>query len=324
MKLAYDDESYLGKGFAEMLRIAQTELSNNNNWRTNNRNYAMLGAWRIDPESKLTSILDVFPGVGIPARKDEVEHIQVGADIGYSDGPDQFHMAVAKERVGVDPAIGGTGGGIVNPKRGIYSAAGTSMVMNQANNRNNLRTGDMRAAHVKLGLKFLTMYSNFGIGDRLKKYGTNAEQLKKALELYKEGTLGLRLRPASASMNKELDRQNDILLSDRLDRFYQQQAQILQAINTPNIPPDMKKYYLDTLVAGRALMIGLLRAFNKDNTETLIPSVSNIVDQAMQQLTQGAGNGNQNGGRPSAVSGVPQGSVEGGAVPTSVMSPQEP
>jgi hypothetical protein len=323
MKLAYDDESYLGKGFAEMLRIAQTELSNNNNWRTNNRNYAMLGAWRIDPESKLTSILDIFPGIGIPARKDELEHIQTGADLGYSDGPDQFHMAVAKERVGVDPAIGGTGGGIVNPKRGIYSAAGTSMVMNQANNRNNLRTGDMRAAHVKLGMKFLTMYCNFGIGDRLKKYGTSAEQLKKALDMYKDGTLGLRLRPASASMNKELDRQNDILLSDRLGQFYQQQAQILQAINTPNIPPDMKKYYLDTLVAGKALMIGLLRAFNKDNTETLIPSVDDIVNQAMKALApQGAGNGNQNGSRPPAVSGVPQGTVGGGAVPASVMSPQ--
>ncbi len=108
MKLAYDDESYLGTGFAEMLHIAQKEVSNNNNWRTNNRNYAMLGAWRIDPESKLSSMLDIFPGVGIPARQNEVEYLKVGADLGYSDGPDQFHMAVAKERVGVDPAMGGT------------------------------------------------------------------------------------------------------------------------------------------------------------------------------------------------------------------------
>jgi hypothetical protein len=328
MKLAYDDESYLGKGFAEMLRIAQTEISNNNNWRTNNRNYAMLGAWRIDPESKLTSILDIFPGVGIPARENELEYIKTGADLGYSDGPDQFHMAIAKERVGVDPAIGGTGGGIMNPKRGIYSAAGTSMVMNQANNRNNLRTGDMRAAHVKLGLKFLTMYANFGIGDKLKKYGTQAEKLKKALDLYRQGILGLKLRPASASANKELDRQNDILLADRLTAFYTQQSQIIQAIEMPNIPPDLKQYYLDTMLAGRALMIGLLRAFNKDNTETLVPSVNNIIEQAQAAQQQaalaakGAGNGNQNNSRPPAVSGVPQGFVGGGgAVPSGIMSP---
>src|SRR5208337_3400414 len=104
----------------------------------------MLGAWRIDPESKLSSMLDVFPGVGIPARAGELEWIKTGVDVGYNDAPDQFDMAIAKERTGVDPASGGTGGGIVNQKRGIYSAAGTSMVMMQQNSRNSLRMGDMR------------------------------------------------------------------------------------------------------------------------------------------------------------------------------------
>lgn len=322
MKLAYDDESYLGTGFAEMIHTSQKELSNNNNWRTNNRNMAMLGMFRIDPESGLSSMIDIFPGVGIPGKKDQIEYFKAGADIGYSDGPDQFHMAIAKERVGVDPAMGGTGGGIVNQKRGIYSASGTSMVMMQANNRNNLRTGDMRSAHVKLGIKFLTMYANFGIGAKLAKYNESASKLQKALELFKAGTLGLRLRPASASLNKELERQNDILLSDRLDRFYAAEAQIIQAINTPNIPPDLKQYYVDTLVASRAMMQQLLRNFNKDNVETLLPNISQIVQAAMQQsLPQGggpaagAGNGHQNSGGPNSVSTVPTGAMGAGGVP---------
>ncbi len=324
MKLAYDDESYLGTGFAEMLHIAQKEVSNNNNWRTNNRNYAMMGLWRIDPESKLGSVLDLFPGAGIPGKEGEIEHLQVGADVGYSDGPDQFHLAIAKERAGVDPAMGGTGGGIVNQKRGIYSAAGTSMVLMQQNNRNNLRTGDMRSAHVKLGLKFLTMYSNFGIGTKLAKYGTRAGSLKKALDQFKAGTLGLRLRPASASLNKELERQNDILLSDRLDRFYASEAQIIQAINTPGISPDLQKYYCDTLLGARATMQGLLRAFSKDNIETVLPDVTGIITTVMQQMKQqqqGAGNGNQSISRPNTVSSVPQGTVGAGGVPSGSQIP---
>ncbi|MDR3392433.1 MAG: hypothetical protein P4L77_11950 [Sulfuriferula sp.] len=313
MKLAYDDESYLGTGFAEMLHIAQKEISNNNNWRTNNRNYAMLGAWRIDPESKLSSMLDIFPGVGIPAKQNEVEYFKTGQDVGYSDGPDQFHMAVAKERVGVDPAMGGTGGGITNPKRGIYSAAGTSMVMNQANNRNNLRTGDMRAAHVKLGMKFLTMYSHFGIGEKIKKYGTQKEKLTKALEMYKDGSLGLRLRPASASNNKELERQNDILLSDRIDRFYAQEAQMVQAIAQPTISPSLKKLYCEQLLGARALMMTLLRNFNKDNTETVLPDIGEII--SMHNDGAGAVNGNQNSAGPNPISQVPSGAVGAGGVP---------
>ncbi len=319
MKLAYDDESYLGTGFAEMIHMVQKELSNNNNWRTNNRNMAMLGMFRADPECKLGSMLDVFPGVCFPGRKDEIEHFKAGADIGYSDGPDQFHMAIAKERTGVDPASGGTGGGIVNPKRGIYSAAGTSMVMMQQNNRNNLRTGDLRSAHVKLGCKFLTMYSHFGIGEKLKKYGSRAEKLKKALEAYKDGTLGLRLRPASSSMNKEMDKQNLILLSDRYDRLYQSQAQIIQAINTPGISPDLRQYYLDMLLATRATGQALSRAFSIDNVDTVLPDVSHIVEAAMKQLEQaagaGAGNGNQNSGRSGAVSAIPTATMGAGGVP---------
>lgn len=318
-KLAYDDESYLGTGFAEMLHMAQKEVSNNNNWRTNNRNYGMLGAWRIDPESKLGSLLDIFPGVGIPARKDEVEVLKVGADLGYSDGPDQFHMAITKERAGVDPAMGGTGGGIVNQKRGIYSAAGTSMVMAQQNNRNNLRTSDMRSAHVKLGLKLLTMYSNFGIGEKLKKYGDNAEKLKKALDLFRQGQLGLRLRPTSASMNKELDRQNDILLTGTLNQFYTQQAQLIQALNTPNIPPDLKKYYCDTLVGARALMLALVRNFNKDNTDVIVPDIDHIIEAAQQQ--EQSQNGNQQNRGFGPISQIPSGAVGQGGVPAGSQVP---
>ena len=242
--------------------------------------------------------------------------MKVGADLGYTDGPDQFHMAIAKERVGVDPAMGGTGGGIVNPKRGIYSAAGTSMVMAQQNNRNNLRTGDMRSAHVKLALKFLTMYSNFGIGDKIKKYGVEAEKLKKALEMYREGTLGLRLRPASASANKELERQNDILLSDRVERFYTQEAQLVQAIMAQGISPELQKLYMDQLLGSRALMQALLRNFNKDNTETILPDINSIITTV--QATQsgaGAGNGNKDSRGVNPVQSVPQGIMGEGGVP---------
>ena len=317
MKLAYDDESYLGTGFAEMIHMIQKELSNNNNWRTNNRNMAMLGVWRADPESKLGSMLDVFPGVVLPGHKDEIEHIKAGADLGYSDGPDQFHMAIAKERTGVDPASGGTGGGIVNSKRGIYSASGTSMVMAQQNNRNNLRTGDMRSAHVKLGCKFLTMYSNFGIGEKLKKYGSDAEKLKKALDLYRDGTLGLRLRPASASANKELEKQNDILISDRFDRYYQSQAQIIQAINSPGISPDLKQYYLEMLLATRVSAMTLARNFNRDNPDALLPDVSKIIEAAVQQMQPqaGAGNGNQQNRGSDSIPSGPSGAMAQGGVP---------
>lgn len=325
-KLAYDEESYLGTGFAEMMETFQKEISNNVNWRTNNRNYAMLGVWRVSPESKLSSILDFFPGVAVPARDGELEYIKPGTDVGYNDGPDQFMMACSKERAGIDPAIGGTGGGIVNPKRGIYSAAGTSMTLGQQNNRNSLRTGDMRSAHVKIGNKLLTMYANFGIGKRIKRYGDSKDVLEKALQNVVDEKLGLRVRPTTAAMNKELERQNDILLSDRLERYYQQQAQMIEALMNPQAPPPMKEYFAQAIVAGRVMMQALLRNFNKGNVDAYLPQVKGLIDQVMKAGQPGpgaggagAGNGagNQIGGGLNSVPRLPQGAMGQGGLPTS-------
>jgi len=317
VKMAYDDETYLGMGYAEMLHSYQKELSNNSNWRTNNRNYAMMGVWRVSPESKLSSILEFYPGVAVPAKEGEIELLKPGADVGYNDGPDQFISALAKERAGVDPAIGGTGGGIVNPKRGIYSAAGTSMVMMQQNNRNNLRTADMRTFHTRLGIKFLKMYSHWGIGSRLKNYGSNADSLRKALDNFKNGTLGLRLRPANAMYNREMEKQNDILLGDKLGAWVQAQAQIIEAIMNPQIPPPLKLYYSQALIANRLLMMDLLRSFNKDNVDSLLPQIKDILAMSAQaQGALGAGNANQPDGRPNPTQGVPQGAVQPGGVPS--------
>lgn len=204
VKLSYDDEGYFGTGYAQMLRAYQTELSNNSNWRTNNRNFAMLGIFRVDPDSKLSSILQMYPGVMVPAKEGAIERLQQPQDVAYSSEADQFIMSCAKERAGVDPSIGGTGGGIVNPKRGIYSASGTSMMLIQQNNRNNLRMSDMRSAHVRIAIKLMHLYSNIGIGKKLAKYGDNAATLKSAFSAYKDGSLGFRLRPTTASNNKEL------------------------------------------------------------------------------------------------------------------------
>jgi len=327
VKLAYDEESYLGTGFAELLHVYQKELSNNINWRTNNRNYAMLGAWRVSPESKLSSILDVFPGVAIPARQGELEWVKTATDVGYNNAPDEFIQACAKERAGIDPAMGGTGGGIVNPKRGIYSAAGTSMVLTQQNNRNSLRTSDMRSAHVKIGQKIGNMYAVFGIGDRLRRYGSNAEMLKKALDAVASGSLGLRLRPTSAALNKELERQNDILLSDKLQAYYQRQAQVIEAIMNPQCPPPMKDYFVQTLIASRVLMQALIRNFNKSNVDAYLPQVKQLLAMAAQPqggaqppgAPNGAGGGMQGGNQQvggfGALPGASQDLMGGGALP---------
>src|SRR5882757_3913889 len=242
LRFGYDDDSYRGYGFIEMLQGYQDEVSTVHNNRLDNEAIRNNVSFRINKDSELASTLRFYPGVGIPADKDEVEVLDTKGGAMDNMGSEQAAISMANERSGIDPAIAGSGGGIVNQKRGIYSSQGTLAVLQQQNNRTGLRMMDIRGTHVKIGRKLLDMYAFMGIGPRLKRYGAQAETLRKALDSVKQGDLGLILKASSASTNVESDRQNSILLDGLQQKYIGTVNQILQALQQPQVSEDEKKY----------------------------------------------------------------------------------
>lgn len=309
-KLAYDDDQYYGYGFMEMLEAYQREVSTIHNQRVDNRNLANTGAMRVAPGSKLASIIQIYPGVMIPGNKDEVEALKLGdTSQPITTEDEQITLSLAKDRSGVDPAIGGAGGGIVNSKRGNYSAQGTAIAMQQLNNRNNLRMSDMRSAHVRLGIKLLDQYANFDVNpDALKKYGERAQILKQSLENYRIGKLGLLIKPASASNNKELEKQNDMLLLQTMTNTQTQDMQLIASINTPNQTPEMQQYIMNCIEAKNALFRRLLRSFEHPDVERLAP-LPEFIKKMRDELNAAYAGAAQGTQRPSGPQ--PQGNNQG-------------
>lgn len=71
-------------------------------------------------------------------------------------------------------------------------------------------------------------------------------------------------------------------------------------------------------------MRGLLRTFNKDNVDTILPDVSQIVAETQAQPAAagaGAENGNQNGRGFNPAQRIPVGIMGQGGVPTSLEPP---
>lgn len=270
-KLAYDDDQYYGYGFAEMLKAYQEEVSTMHNQRIDAKTLGNSTAFRVNKNSKLHSIMTFYPGVVLPADEGEIERLDTSNPMADNMDGENLSLALAKERTGIDPAIGGTGGGIVNQKRGIYSSQGTFAVLQQQNNRTGLRMSDMRSAHARAGRKFAAMYAHFGLGQRMKKYGDQREVLEAAFKNIKSGRLGISIRPATASLNKELEKQNDILLATTLTKLYQEDAQILQSLGTQGMPEDLKAYYVEVLKAKNSLMKHILRNFGHEDADSLIP-----------------------------------------------------
>lgn len=314
-KLAYDDDQYYGYGFMEMLEAYQREVSTIHNQRIDNRNLANTGAMRVAPNSKLASIIQIYPGVMIPGTKDEVEPLALGNTTQpISTEDEQITLSLAKDRSGVDPAIGGTGGGIVNQKRGIYSAQGTAIAMQQLNNRNNLRMSDMRSAHVRLGIKILDQYANFEVDpERMKRYGDKAPLLKQALENYRIGKLGLLIKPASASNNKELEKQNDMLLMQTMTNLQMQDMQMIASISTPNQTPDMIEYIVNCITAKNALFRRLVQSFEHPDVDRLAP-LPEFIKKMRAQLNAAANGATQGTSGPAGpqAQGNNQGFIPGG------------
>lgn len=302
-KLAYDADEYYGYGFCEMLESYQREISTTHNWRINSRHFATTGVGRINKNSKLSSIIELFPGVMIPADKDEVEPLAFGTQaLNYNTEDEKWTWQLASLRAGVGPAIGGSGGGVVNAKKGIYSAQGTAITMQAENNRNNLRSSDMKSCHVRIGRKLLLMYSHFGYGGKLQRYGDKAALLKKALESFKDKRLGLIIRPVTASLNKELEKQNDILLSATLERLWQSDAQLVQAIVQQGCPKELQELFIDQLKAKNYLYKTILHNFNHPDASRLIP-VPSFLKKERNAIISGnqPGNNQQQGAIPTMV-----------------------
>lgn len=292
-KLAYDDEQYLGYGLAEMLKGYQDEISTIHNQRTDAGTLNNTTAFRINKNSKLRSILTFYPGVMVPADPQEIERLDTSNPYATNTDSENLTSSYAQQRTGIDPAIGGAGGGIVNPKRGVYSAQGTFAVMQQQNNRTSLRTSDMRNAHTRAGDKIAKIYAQFGIGSKVRGYGTDAELLSKAFRYLASGKLGILIRPSSASINKEMEKQNDLLLTQHLERLYAGDAQVIQALSQQGMPPELKQYYVDMLKAKNYLMKHILRSYGHEDVNALIPVPAFLKGgrQGVPNVQQGAGGG---------------------------------
>ena len=169
------------------------------------------------------------------------------------------------------------------------------------------------------------MYAFMGIGPRLKRYGAQADVLRKALDSVKTGDLGLILKASSASTNVESDRQNSILLDGLQQKYIGTVNQILQAMAQPQIAPEEKAYLIDSLFAQQALTRHIFRIFGHFDVDKLVPFPESIKNARFSQQQTAGNQTSQSGtaGSPQSASVVPISSgFQSGNVPTGTQEQQ--
>jgi hypothetical protein len=274
-RLSMDNHGIIGTGYAEMLKDSQDEVSTAKNQRTDAITWQILGINRISPANKnIDKNFKIFPGAGVPFAKDEYEHISVAesATVAASLENEKQMIMQAIERAGVGPAVSGMGTGQVN-RKGQYGSMGTLAVLQESNTRANHRTSDFRHSHVKLIGLLTDFYGAMGLGRKGSIFGLDDKILNEALSDYLDRKVRIPIRAATASANKEVDKQNKMLLMQTMRQHTQSQTQLIQAIMNAGVPPEVKKWMIQTVKAQDRMMKSTLRDFQQDQPDEFVPEM---------------------------------------------------
>ncbi len=271
IRLLYRDDSLHGYGMCELLEMIQEEVSVIHNQRRDNMTVANTRVWRVNPDSKLHQGYQIFPSAMLPAEAGEIEPLQHGELSGITIEEERLSLELAERRSGVSPPMQGFGAG-TQTKRGIYSAMGTLSLLQEGNRRTDLIISDIRFGHTKLGRILSKEYAHFGLDEsKLLQFGDQAELVSKAAEMIRKGRLGLPIYSATASVNKEVEKQNDLMLAQVMARHYGMIAQLLQQASVSVLPQPVRDYMVEVVKSSDFLMKEILRAFDKDDVGALVP-----------------------------------------------------
>ncbi len=316
-RLFYRDDMFFGYGFCERLAPFQEEISQMHNQRRDNMTVVNTKVWRVDPDSQLHKGYRVFPSAMLPARQGEIEPLAQGDVSAMSIDEENLSIELAEKLSGVSPPMQGYGAG-TNTKRGVYTAMGTLSLMQEGNTRTDLNVTDIRYAHTKLGRIILNQYAHFGLGDRIGMFGKMGERLREAMELVKNKSICLPVYAATASVNREVEKQADIMLTTMMQKHYGMVTQMLMQAQNAMIPEPIKKYIGEAVLASNLLMKSVLRHFGRDEVDRLVPD----ADLGVGQSGAGAQPGGPSPGAapPAAPSALPAGggglsALGGGGLP---------
>lgn len=291
-KMGYTTDGIIGRGFSELLRDYQEEITTGHNQRVDNRTLANTAIIRVPATGRFDAHFSFYPGMTIPGDKDSIEPMQVGAVYPNSVQEEMLTLKLGEDRIGSGSSAaggGGLGAGTVGKTTGAYSSMGTYAVMQDQNKRVAQITSDFKYAHIKAGRQAAKLFGHFGFGQRAEYFGNRSELIREALESLRTKKLGFSVKAATASINREVEKQNFLLLSGILQKHYTAVGQLIQAIQNPQIDQVLKAYLIRTAEAMNMIHEKVLVAFQIDDRSRVLPEPFNSEGADPNAGNAGAG-----------------------------------
>jgi hypothetical protein len=270
-RLGSDGESILGQGFCELLGVYQEEVAQIHNQRRDSGTLSNTTIIRASSSSQIDTNFSVYPMAVLTGGPDDFTFETIGRATTETIKEEQMTLQLAQDAAGVGPSSSGSGAGTVN-KKGSYSSMGSFANQQEGNTRANLHQTNSRYSHLSLGNDLLRLYAHFGIPEKkIAAMGKMAPSLQKALQNVRDGRLIIPIYAATSSINKEIEKQNRMLMLQNLRAHWQMISQLLSQGSNPMTPPEVIKYGWEVATASNALMNSLMRDFNFDDPSRYNP-----------------------------------------------------
>ena len=296
-------DRFYGVGICHMAKPHQDEITTIHNQNIDNRTVANTRMWEVVAGSRAdTSFTGVAPSkkIRVDTLGAEIQALQLGEVYASSSESETMALKYAQQRTGVSDFLSGVdlgGGG------GRVTATTTMAQMQEARTRFNWTLDSAREALSDIAHWTTILMQQFYDENNplLEQLGEeDAELVSEFLSESPEDVINMysiSVTASSASMNKEIEKQNLIGLTQMLSQYVQSfEMPMVQIIMNPQTPPPLKEWAMAKLEGSQRLFNRVLQTFDVRDTTDVLGSLEPL--QALVEPAQ------------------PTGAPEPGAIPT--------
>ncbi len=260
---------FYGVGVVEMLRVFQDSVSETHNERMLNMKLANCRMWAVK-EGSIYETMEVHPskvmGFGDPSR--DIQSLQMADVYPSSSQAEAMLITYAERRSGLSDLQTGASSSMGTRTPGI-----TAMSMLQASSQRFTPAYDaMRTATAGAVRQCLYRYQERAMlgdkdVDRRLEMVLGRDDAQLVLELLRredfDDAMSVELTASSATINRDSDRQNAMLLVQTLGQYYQQVLQLMMLVANPQVPEVVRKTGEKILGAAAEAMDRMIRTFDQ-------------------------------------------------------------
>jgi hypothetical protein len=259
------EDRFYGEGLCEQLEALQAERSTIRNQRLDNATLANTRMWRRDPMVRGFKPGDkIYAGRVITARAGEVDTIQMGDVYPSTILNEQVSQQDAEQLSGANEAQFGS----LPVTRTTFGAQ--SQLLSEQAKRFDQTISEMRRGIGRIGHLSLSMYFQFGAGDKGRRWmGDRGRIVAAILKLPMRASelgLGIEASAPTSRLNKEARQQASIQMFNLMVNLYERLLPLVAQIAPEAIPPVAR----ELVVSAKKFMFDVLEDFNLTNPEDVL------------------------------------------------------